>query len=176
MAYDRVITDFNASRLRGTSYPIVHALIDASASVNPDVRSPLAPMYLPSSRSPQPSTHQLTQNFHILAKITGEPPTLPPPEHARAHMLNAPRFERKHARAYLSTPDSRDAQALRVQIARGAREALEEQYLGVIERTVHARPMEAQLGGDPSVANRVRAFVAVRHYRNGEWEDRIEVR
>lgn len=123
----------------------------------------------------QPSTHQLTQNFHILAKITGEPPVLPPPEHARAHMLNAPRFERKHARAYLSPPDSRDAAALRVQIARGARQALEEQYLAVLERTIHARPLEAQLGGDPSVANRVRAFVAVRHYRNGEWEERIEV-
>lgn len=37
MAYDRVITDFNAARLRSSSYPIVHALIDASASVNPDV-------------------------------------------------------------------------------------------------------------------------------------------
>lgn len=45
-----------------------------------------------------------------------------------------------------------------------------------MERTIQARPMEARLGGDPSVANKVRAFVAVRHYRSGEWEDRIEVR
>jgi nuclear pore complex protein Nup93 len=136
--------------------------------------------FLPSidSRPSQARTHPLTQNFHILSKITGEPPALPPPEHAGAHLLNAPLFERKHARAYLapSGAEARDAAALRTQVARGAREALEEQYWDVLERAVQARPLEAQLGGDPSVANRVRAFVLVRHYHNGEWEDRIEVR
>jgi hypothetical protein len=64
---------------------------------------------------------------------------------------------------------------LRRQIARGAREALEEQYWDIVERTVQARPVEARLGGDPSIANKVRAFLLVRYYRNGEWEDRIEV-
>ena len=52
---------------------------------------------------------------------------------------------------------------------------MEEQYWDIMERTIQARPMEAQLGGDPSVANKVRAFVALRHYRNGEWDERIEV-
>lgn len=64
---------------------------------------------------------------------------------------------------------------MRRQIARGAREALEEQYWDIVERTVQARPVEARLGGDPSIANKVRAFLLVRYYRNGEWEDRIEV-
>ena len=117
----------------------------------------------------------MTQNFHVLSKITAEPPALPPLEHANAHILNAPLFERKYARVYLGDPESRDAVDLRKQIAKGAREALEEQYWDIMERTIQARPMEAQLGGDPSVANKVRAFIAVRHYRNGEWEDRIEV-
>ena len=70
----------------------------------------------------------MTQNFHILAKITEEPPALPPVEHASAHILNAPLFERKFARVYLGSPDSREAVALRRQIAKGAREALEEHY------------------------------------------------
>jgi len=118
---------------------------------------------------------QITQNFHILSKITSEPPALPPIEHAGAHILNAPLFERKFARTYLGDPESREAAALRRQIAKGAREALEEQYFDILERTVQARPMEARLGGDPSVANRVRAFLLVRYYRNGEWEERIEV-
>lgn len=117
----------------------------------------------------------MTQNFHVLSKITAEPPALPPIEHAGAHVLNAPLFERKYARVYLGDPESRDAVELRKQIARGAREALEEQYWDVMERTILARPMEARLGGDPSAANKVRAFVALRHYRNGEWEDRVEV-
>ncbi|EKM60434.1 uncharacterized protein PHACADRAFT_246372 [Phanerochaete carnosa HHB-10118-sp] len=158
MAYDRVVSKLNASRLQGTSFPVIHGLIEASLAVNLD-----------------PRTMQMTQNFHIVAKITGEPPALPPIEHAGAHILNAPIFERKHARVYLGDPESRDAAELRRQIARGAREALEEQYWDIIERTVQARPMEARLGGDPSVANKVRAFVAVRHYRQGEWEDRIEI-
>lgn len=117
----------------------------------------------------------MTQNFHVLSKITAEPPALPPLEHASAHILNAPIFERKHARMYLGDPEARDAVELRKQIARGAREALEEQYWDIMERTIQAHPAEARLGGDPGVANKVRAFVAVRHYRGGEWEDRIEV-
>ncbi|KAG5646921.1 hypothetical protein DXG03_001997 [Asterophora parasitica] len=158
MAYDRVITEFNAARLRGTSYPIVHSVLSASTAVDPDSRYT-----------------RITQIFHILTKITSEPPALPPIEHAGAHILNAPLFERKYARVYLGDPDSRDAALLRRQIARGAREALEEQYWDVLERTIQARPQEARLGGDPSIANKVRAFLFVRYYRNGEWEERIEL-
>ncbi|KAJ7019379.1 nucleoporin-interacting protein NIC96 [Mycena alexandri] len=147
MTYDRVITELNAARLRGTSYPIVHSLIRASLDVAPDPRS-----------------LQITQNFHVLSKITAEPPALPPIEHASAHILNAQILERKHARVYLGNPETREAAALRRQIANGAREALEEQYWDVLERTVQSRPNEAQLGGDPSVAN-----------KNGEWEERVEL-
>jgi hypothetical protein len=37
MTYDRVISELNAARLHGTSYPIVHSLIDASLAVTFDV-------------------------------------------------------------------------------------------------------------------------------------------
>lgn len=117
----------------------------------------------------------MLQNFHVLAKITGEPPALPPVEHAGAHILNAPLFERKYARVYLGDSDSREAAALRTQIAKGSREALEDQFWDIIERTIQSRPMEARLGGDPSVANKIRAFLLMRYYKNGQWEDRIEV-
>lgn len=90
--------------------------------------------------------------------------------------MNAQILERKWARVYLGNQETKDAADLRRQIARGAREALEEQYWDVLERTVQSRPTEAQLGGDPSVANKVRAFLFVRYYKNGEWEERIEVR
>jgi nuclear pore complex protein Nup93 len=118
----------------------------------------------------------MSQNFHVLGKITEEPPYLPPIEHPGAHVLNAPLLERKYARVYLGDPESREAANLRRQIAKGAREALEEQYWNILERTLQARPAEARLGGDPSISNKIRAFLLVRHYRNGEWEDRIEVR
>ena len=116
----------------------------------------------------------MTENFHILSKVTAEPPALPPVKHAGAHILNAPLFERKYARVYFGDQESHDAIALRQQIAKGAQEALEEQYWDVLERTVQAHPNEVRLGGDPSVANKVRAFLFVRYYKNGEWEDQIE--
>lgn len=114
--------------------------------------------------------------FHTLTQITAEPPALPPLEHAGAHILNAPQFERKYARVYLGDPETRDAVSLRRQIVKGAKEALEMQYWDVMVRTIQARPQDAKLGGDPSFANHVRAFLLLRYYRGGEWEDRIEVR
>ncbi|CAK5264164.1 unnamed protein product [Mycena citricolor] len=158
MKYDRVVAEFNTARLRDTSYPIVHAFLRASLDVASD-----------------PNSLQMIQTFHVLARITGEPPAMPPIEHASAHILNAPKLERKHARAYLGDPETREAADLRRQIATGARTALEEQYWDVLERTLQSRANEAQLGGDPSVANKVRAFLLVRYYRKGEWEDRIEL-
>ncbi len=176
MAYDRVVVELNAARLRGTSFPVIHAFIQAALSLNPDVRAFLMPASLFYSSIVPQRTHQVIQLFHILAKITGEPPGTPPLAHAGAHILNTPLMERRHARAYLGDPASREAVELRKQIASGARAALEEQYLDVLERTLQARPLEARLGGDPTIANRVRAFLLVRYYRGGEWQDRIEVR
>ncbi|KAG2748571.1 nucleoporin-interacting protein NIC96 [Suillus brevipes Sb2] len=164
MAYDRAISELNGARLRGTSCPIIHLLMQAAASLNSEARI-----------SHRPSSQQMLQNFHVLAKITGEPPALPPVEHAGAHILNAPLFERKYARVYLGDSDSREAAALRTQIAKGSREALEDQFWDIIERTIQSRPMEARLGGDPSVANKIRAFLLMRYYKNGQWEDRIEL-
>ncbi|KAM5530437.1 hypothetical protein V8D89_015912 [Ganoderma adspersum] len=158
MAYDRVVSDLNSARLRGTSFPIIHGLLGAASSTD----------------NPQ-KFNQIMQNFHVLAKIAGEQPQLPPVSHAGAHVLNTPLMERKHARAYLGDPESRDAIELRKQIARGARHALEEQYFDVVQRTIQARATEARLGGDPSVANKIRAYLLVRHYHNGAWEDKIEL-
>lgn len=41
MVYDRVVTDLNAARLRETSHPVFHALIEASLSIAIDVMPPL---------------------------------------------------------------------------------------------------------------------------------------
>lgn len=42
MIYDRIVIDLNAARLRETSHPIFHALIEASLSIAVDVM-PLLP-------------------------------------------------------------------------------------------------------------------------------------
>ncbi|KIK65662.1 hypothetical protein GYMLUDRAFT_39166 [Collybiopsis luxurians FD-317 M1] len=150
LAYDRAVVALNDARLRGTWYPIVHALIDVAGEGS-----------------------QMAFLFTVLAKITQEPPAVPPLEHASAHILNSPVYERKYAKAYLSSPTP--ALSLRKQIATGVRQALEEQYFAIIQRTVHSHPSEAQLGGDPSAANLIRAFCAVRFYRQGEWLSGLEL-
>lgn len=177
LAYDFAITELNKARLRGTSYPVVHTLLKISQDVSTDV-SPIfkaITSFILTIPVTQRSS-QLPQLFHTLSKITAEPPSLPPLEHAGAHILNAPLFERKYARVYLGEPETREAAALRRQIAKGSKEALEEQYWDIVERTIQARPADAKLGGDPSIANRVRAFLLLRYYRGGDWEERIEVR
>ncbi|KAF8572687.1 hypothetical protein K439DRAFT_1625599, partial [Ramaria rubella] len=116
--------------------------------------------------------------YHLLdaTRSTGEePPALPRQSHNGAHLLNTPLCERKYARAYLADENSREAANLRIQIVQGAKEALEEQYWDVIERTIASNPAQAALGGDPSAANRVRAYLAVQFYRSGQWEDRLEI-
>lgn len=150
MAYDRVIAQLNEARLAGTSYPIFRGLKDASIQLSE--RSPFAEI------------------LRVLTDVTAEPPGLPPPSHTGAHLLNAPLFERRFARAYLGR-----SPVLRAQIARGAREALEAQYWDVLTATVHAHPAQAALGGDPSAANYVRAFVAVRLCPGGTWDSRLEL-
>jgi nuclear pore complex protein Nup93 len=46
MAYDRVVVELNVARLRGTSYPVIHAFIQAALTLNPDVRALLMPASL----------------------------------------------------------------------------------------------------------------------------------
>jgi hypothetical protein len=40
---------------------------------------------------------------------------------------------------------------------------------------LESRAVEAAVGGDPGVGARMRAWVLMRHYRGGEWEDGVEV-
>jgi hypothetical protein len=75
----------------------------------------------------------------------------------------------------LSPTASKDLIALRTTIAAGARTALEAQYWDLVTRTLESRAVEAAVGGDPGVGARMRAWVLMRHYRGGEWEDGVEV-
>lgn len=111
----------------------------------------------------------------VLSFITQEPPGLQAISRAGVHMLNAPMYERKFARAYTQTGTGLGGRQLRAQIARGAREALEQQYWDVLVQTVHSHQQQANLGGDPSPENYVRAFCRVRLFSSGRWDERLEV-
>jgi nuclear pore complex protein Nup93 len=131
--------------------------------------------------------------LHILSTITFEPPAVPP-SHSQAHILNTPLLERAYARAYQDPPESPEAIKLRKRIAEGARRALEQQLSpqtlfvlmncivsrisrlwDILERTLQQNVVEAALGGDPAPSNKVRAYLSLRFYKNGRWEDKLEV-
>lgn len=42
---------------------------------------------------------------------------------------------------------------------------------------IASHPTEANLGGDPSITNKIRAYVELKFWKNGNWTDkRLEVR
>ena len=48
--------------------------------------------------------------------------------------------------------------------------------MNYVEKTLAAKPTEAQLGGIPTVDNKIRAFLNVKYYKNGSWSGGVEVR
>lgn len=158
LIYGQQVVELNKARQRGEAHAIIHGLGYAAASI---------------AGGTPGSSHQIVHLYDVLAKVTSEPRYAVPVEHAGAHILNTAPQERKYARVYLGNPDSREAADLRRQIARGAREALEEQYWDVLERTLRAK--RVAIGGDPSDAHHVSEFVTSRYYANGEWTNHIEL-
>ncbi|KAG8834375.1 hypothetical protein FRC17_009050 [Serendipita sp. 399] len=152
MAYDSTIASLNTSRLAGVAYPLIRNLMEHS--------------------DPASMTYQ---TYQFLASIVNESPQLLSAEHFAAQVPGSSSAERKYARAYLGEPDAVEAVRLRAQIAEGAQRSLEAQYWDVITRTIAARPQQAALGGDPSVAAHVKAYLNVKFYSQGSWEERLEL-
>ncbi|KAH8822758.1 nucleoporin-interacting protein NIC96 [Flagelloscypha sp. PMI_526] len=157
--YDKVVGELNAARLRNQSFAILHALMDVARK----------------TAASDPKSAQFQTTLHILTLQTREAPS--------HDMTNNPgsSVSRKFAKVYLdpgfsSNGQTREAVDLRTQIARGAREALEEQYFEVVERTVMSRREDAPLGGDPSIGNKIRSFLLIRYHQGKQgWPQRIEI-
>jgi nuclear pore complex protein Nup93 len=105
MVYDQAISQLNNSQTSGhiISY---RAFTHSSISrVNTDVSEVPHFIVFVHKSFLQPRSLQMTVEFRSLAKITMEPPALPPVEHAGAHILNTSIFERKYSKAYLGNPE-----------------------------------------------------------------------
>ncbi|KAG9017878.1 hypothetical protein FRB93_004689 [Tulasnella sp. JGI-2019a] len=158
MVYDRVIKGLNSARLSKTAFPLIIRLKEAAGS----------------QETSSPSS-KFVELLTVLQRITKEELPLPY-THAQAHLLNnSPVLERSFVRAYLGDENSTSARELRERIVTGAKQALEDQYWQHIENTIQSKIVEAAVGGDPSLANRVRGFLSVQFYKNGRWEERLEL-
>ncbi|KAK9433666.1 Nup93/Nic96-domain-containing protein [Lipomyces doorenjongii] len=78
--------------------------------------------------------------------------------------------ERKFANDYCeSAEDSPESIHMQKLIMRGSRHYLEMQFFNLVESDIAKYPQEAQLGGIPSVENKILAYLKLRFLKNGAW-------
>lgn len=138
--YADAVMYLNEQRLGKKYVPVAHLLAQVSYTTWPDGQS-----------------QQLYDSWDILARISGE-------------TSQKPVRERQFASVYCdSAKYSRGAVDLRKQIVKGSVTYLEKQFYGLIESEIAKRPQEAQLGGVPSIINKVKAFLNLKYLKAGEW-------
>ncbi|GAA5894119.1 hypothetical protein JCM6882_007988 [Rhodosporidiobolus microsporus] len=152
MRYDRVIRRLNEFRKEGFAFGIVNALGEASVGTgggNGDARA-----------------QQTTDTYRLLARLVNERDVL------NGEFQRTALQERQYAAGYLARDqEGEGARDVRRMVADGARGWLEEQFLAYVEKTLASRPAEANLGGVPSVQNKIRAFLNVKYLKNGQWSN-----
>ncbi|BFZ61356.1 nuclear pore complex subunit [Saitoella coloradoensis] len=78
--------------------------------------------------------------------------------------------ERQYAKQYAATiPRSKDTTALNNHITAASRKWLEEQFRVVVDNLIVSNPQLAQIGGVPSINNKIRGYLNVRFKQDGEW-------
>ncbi|GAA6041370.1 hypothetical protein JCM8097_007689 [Rhodosporidiobolus ruineniae] len=150
MRYDRVIHRLNDFRKEGYAFGLVNALGEASVGGSAD----------------DARTAQTTDTWRLLSHLVNERDVL------NGEFQRAALQERQYAAGYLAQDqEGEGAREVRRMVADGAKGWLEEQFLAYVEKTIAARPAEAQLGGVPSVQNKIRAFLNVKYLKNGQWSN-----
>jgi nuclear pore complex protein Nup93 len=152
LKYSPLVSQLNLSRKAVPARPF--NVLSAYASL-------LAPADV-SAQQTQGANPLLAQSFTLLARIVaeGQPGV----------------SERSYSAGYTSGWEGELGREVRQRIASGGKEFLEEQYWTYIGKRVNANPVQAGLGGDPSVGNRVRGFARVGLYKDGRWGEAVEVR
>ncbi|KZT58461.1 NIC-domain-containing protein [Calocera cornea HHB12733] len=153
MVYDRVIADLNRARLQETSFPIIHALTEATELLPPESKR-----------------DQIVSTFSLLASILGED------DPRSSSYQTDPLAARGYSQAYLSAaPNMPLAKELRRKILQGSMKWLEDLYTQHVDATLQANPIEAALGANPSASNKLRAFLAMKYYDAGRWQSNLEL-
>ncbi|KAK4050856.1 nuclear pore complex subunit [Microbotryomycetes sp. JL201] len=147
MRYDKVVRKLNEFRKEGYAFGLVSSFGEASAALAGDSK-----------------TIQTTESWRLLSHIVQERDVL------NGEFQRTALQERQYAAAYLAKDqESLDAVQLRQMFGQGSRAYLEEQFMSYVEKTLASRPAEANLGGVPSIQHKIRAFLAVKYQKQGQW-------
>ncbi|KAL4939548.1 hypothetical protein BDV06DRAFT_34535 [Aspergillus oleicola] len=141
-----------SARLRSRSFPVLHEFSDVERHAGGDV------------------PRQLFDAYRALISIIGES--------ADVLDISDPGAikERQFSEEYLNeSPKSQQAVNLRKRIVEGSRKFLESSFYSEIEGAIAKNPREAQLGGIPTVVNKIRAYIRLRESRKDLAPDGTEL-
>ncbi|ERF69613.1 hypothetical protein EPUS_03605 [Endocarpon pusillum Z07020] len=146
------VQQLNAARLQEKVYPILREFAMVEDQAGGDI------------------PHQLVDSYDALIDITKED--------AEVQNQSDPGAikERQYSEAYLDeNPHSPKATKLRKQILHGSRAYLERAFYREVESVIEKNPREAQLGGRPTLMNKIRAYIRVRASRKDLAPDGTEL-
>ncbi|KAL4869322.1 hypothetical protein BDV12DRAFT_167918 [Aspergillus spectabilis] len=142
----------NSARLQTRSFPILHEFSDVENHAGGDV------------------PRQLYSAYRALINIVGESDDMV--DMSTPSALK----ERQFSEDYLSeAPNSPQAVNLRKRIVEGSRKFLENLCYSEVEEAIAKNPREAQLGGIPTVVNKIRAYIRLRNARKDLAPDGTEL-
>ncbi|KKK19385.1 hypothetical protein ARAM_006767 [Aspergillus rambellii] len=142
----------NSARLHSRAFPVLHEFSDVEKHAGGDV------------------PRQLFDAYRALINIIGESPEV-------TNMSDPGAIkERQFSAEYLNeVPNSHQAVGLRKRIVEGSRKFLEKSFYSEIEGVIAKNPREAQLGGIPTVVNKIRAYIRLRAIRKDLAPDGTEL-
>ncbi|KAF5862814.1 hypothetical protein ETB97_011162 [Aspergillus alliaceus] len=142
----------NSARLQARTFPILHEFSNVESHISGDV------------------PRQLFDAYHALISIVKETPNAINTSDPGALK------ERQFFEDYLEeAPNSRRAVNLRRRVVEGSRTFLENLFYDEVESVIAKNPREAQLGGIPTVINKVRAYIRLRAARKDLAPDGTEL-
>lgn len=156
----------NTARLEGSTFPIFHQFSEVEGRAGGDVSTTSLSCIRTNGQVPL----QLFDAYRALVNIVHEGPSLMSPSDPGAVR------ERQFSEDYLDeAPNSRKAINLRKRIVEGSRSFLERSFYTQVESAIAKNPREAQLGGIPTVVNKIRAFIRLRAARKDLAPDGTEL-
>ncbi|EEH03384.1 meiotically up-regulated gene 87 protein [Histoplasma capsulatum G186AR] len=146
------VQELNEARLQERTFPILHRFAETERVAGGDV------------------PRQLFEAYHALISMVNESPN--------SASLSEPGVlkERQFAGDYLDDSlHSVGATRMRKRIIEGSRKFLEQLFHKEVESIITKNPREAQLGGVPSITNKIRAYIRLRAARKDLAPDGTEL-
>ncbi|EZF28801.1 nucleoporin [Trichophyton mentagrophytes] len=142
----------NEMRLQERTFPVLHEFAEAQKVADSD------------------APKQLIEAYHALISITNEPTS------SVGYFEPGALRPRQFARDYREDgPNSIEALKMRKQIITGSRKHLERSFYREVEDAIAKNPREAQLGGVPTIINKIRAYIRLRAARKDLAPDGTEL-